>query len=69
MIDTRYNEMLENGEFDDIIVNVNEVLENVQNIWGDLDDDRGCYCNGNWMSIKDFVKIVVDNAYPLSDVC
>lgn len=69
MIDTRYNEALENGEFDGMVVDVNDVLEAIQSVYGDLDDDRGCYCNGNWMSVKDFAKIVINNAYEFEGVC
>ena len=59
-----YNVMVDNGDLDGCVVDVVEVLDILRGIYGDLDDDRGAYCNRNWLSVRDIVKVIVDNAYP-----
>ena len=58
------NAMLDNGELIGCVVDVNELLDLIRGKWGDLDDDSGCYCNREWMSVRDFARMIVDNAYP-----
>lgn len=61
---TNYSVMVDSGELDGTVVDVVEVLDIIRGIWGDLDDERGAYCNGNWLSVRDMVKVIVENAYP-----
>lgn len=40
----------------------NEVLEYlkrlIENKYGSLDNERGCYADGQWLSIKNIVKLI-----------
>jgi len=64
MIDVRYDEMLESGELIGSVVDTNENLDIIRGRYGDLDNDCGCYCNGEWLSVRDIVKLIVDYSYP-----
>lgn len=64
MMNICFNEMLDSGELDGTVVDVTEVLDIIRGIYGDLDDERGAYCNRNWLSVRDIVKVIVENAYP-----
>ena len=64
MVENRYEMMLESGELNGTVVDVPEVLERIREIWGDLDDERGAYCNRNWLSVADVVRVIVESAYP-----
>lgn len=39
-------------------INKEELLEALKKKYGDLNNDRGCYVNGRWLSIYDIVKII-----------
>ena len=64
MVRESYNVALDSGEYDGTVVNVSELLDLIRGKWGDLDDDRGAYCNGEWLSVRDVVMMIVNNAYP-----
>ena len=60
-------EALRNGEFNEKVVDVEELLEKIENVYGDLDDECGCYVNlreRNWMSVKNFVSLILECARP-----
>lgn len=57
------NEMVDRGDFCGEVVDVTEILEFIREKWGSLDDECGCFINGNWLSIRDVAKMIVENAY------
>ena len=63
MVRDSYDVMLDNGEFDGVVVDVNELLDLIRGTYGDLDDDRGAYCNRNWLSVRNIVGMIVNNSY------
>ncbi len=64
MMNVSYEKMMESDELVGNVVDVYELLDLIRGKWGDLDNESGCYCNGNWMSVKDFVDLIVENSYP-----
>lgn len=51
---------LRSGDYMNLVVDVEELLEAIENRFGDMDDECGCYVNGQWMSPKDFAQMVVN---------
>ena len=39
-------------------LDVDKMAEKIENKYGDLDDEIGCYINNNWLSVKDVVDLV-----------
>ena len=37
---------------------LNKLLEKLERKYGDINDDRGCYVNGRWLSIAQIVAII-----------
>ena len=57
-----YTEMVASGETIGMTIDVNELLELIRGRYGDLDNECGCYCNGEWLSICDIVGMIINNA-------
>ena len=57
------NEMLDRDDFRGEVVDVAEILGFIREKWGDLDDECGCYINGQWFSVNDVAKVILENAY------
>jgi len=60
---SRYGVMLDSGDFVGNVVDVDDILTVLREVYGDIDDDCGCYVNGTWLSVRDVVSKIVDNAY------
>lgn len=41
-----------------MIVYKSDLLESIKGVYGDLDDERGCYYDRAWLSIANIVSIV-----------
>lgn len=41
-------------------LNVDKLKEKIEDKYGDLDDELGCYVNHNWLSVKDVVDLIDD---------
>lgn len=39
-------------------LDVDKLKEKIEDKYGDLDDEIGCYINNNWLSVKDVVDLV-----------
>lgn len=35
-----------------------ELLNMIEEKYGDLNNDRGCFCNGTWLSIYQIIEII-----------
>ncbi len=35
-----------------------ELLDKLEQVYGDLDDDRGCYLDRKWLSVKNIVELI-----------
>ena len=58
------NEMVDSGSMNNEVVYVDEFLEMMRERWGDLDDDCGCYVNGEWLSVNEVARMMVLNCSP-----
>ena len=41
-------------------LDVDKLKEKIEDKYGDLDDEMGCYINHNWLSVKDVVDLIDD---------
>lgn len=41
-------------------LDVDKLKEKIEDKYGDLDDEIGCYVNHNWLSVKDVVDLIDD---------
>lgn len=39
-------------------LDVDKLKEKIEDKYGDLDDEIGCYVNHNWLSVKDVVDLI-----------
>lgn len=45
-------------DYRDSTINVAELLSTLRDKYGDLDDERGCFANGSWLSVYNIVNII-----------
>lgn len=50
-----------------MIVYKSDLLESIKRVYGDLDDERGCYYNRAWFSIANIVSIINNYDYEKID--
>ena len=43
-----------------ILIDKEELLRTIERKYGDLENERGCYVDYNWLSVKDIVDIIND---------
>ncbi len=58
-----YEEICCDHLYSDHVVNVSELFDALQEKYGDLDDDCGCYIGSEWLSVKQIVETVMMFAY------
>ena len=40
------------------MVNAQELKDKIEATYGNIDDESGCYVNGEWLSVKNIVDLI-----------
>lgn len=40
------------------MVNAQELKDKIEHKYGSIDDESGCYVNGEWLSVRDIVNLI-----------